>query len=65
MPSTRDTELKNCSSFPNNIIVSKRVIGEVITTMKHARIFIASRQKMHPTGVKLYAELIKNLGELE
>lgn len=36
-------------------------LSEVITTMRHARVFISSREKMHPTGVELYDELLERL----
>lgn len=36
-------------------------LADVITTMKHARIFIVSREKMHPTGVELYDDLLEKL----
>lgn len=37
------------------------IIAEVIVTMKHARVFISSREKMHPTGIELYDELLEKL----
>ncbi len=37
------------------------LIRETIITMRHARIFIMSREKMHPTGVQLYDELLAKL----
>lgn len=33
------------------------LFGEIWCTLNHARIFIVSREKMHPDGVKLYDEL--------
>ena len=36
-------------------------LEEIIVTMRHARIFITSREKMHPTGVQLYDELLEKL----
>lgn len=36
-------------------------IQELVTTMRHARTFITSREKMHPTGVSLYDELLSKL----
>lgn len=36
-------------------------LKEVIDTMRHARIFITSREKMHPTGIQLYDELLAKL----
>ena len=37
------------------------ILQEILVTMKHARIFITSREKMHPTGVELYDELLEKL----
>ena len=52
--------------FPEGITLGKKQVEEIISTLKHARTFITSREKMNPTGVKLYDELIKNLkAELE
>ena len=41
---------------------TENILADVIMTMRHARIFITSREKMHPTGIELYDEL---LGKLE
>ena len=40
------------------------LIGEAITSMSHAEIFLESREKMHPTGVQLWGELIDRLREV-
>lgn len=37
------------------------LMNDIITTMRHARVFIVSRHKMHPTGVQLYDELLEKL----
>jgi hypothetical protein len=37
------------------------LLDDVIVTMRHARIFITSREKMHPTGIELYDELLEKL----
>jgi Flp pilus assembly CpaF family ATPase len=37
------------------------ILQEIIVTMRHARVFITSREKMHPTGVQLYDELLTKL----
>lgn len=37
------------------------ILKDVIETMRHARVFITSREKMHPTGVQLYDELLAKL----
>lgn len=39
------------------------ILKEVIETMRHARVFIISREKMHPTGIQLYDELLAKLVE--
>lgn len=37
------------------------ILQDITVTMRHARVFITSREKMHPTGVKLYDELLAKL----
>jgi hypothetical protein len=39
----------------------ENILADIIVTMRHARIFIISREKMHPAGVKLYDELLDKL----
>ena len=39
-------------------------LREVIVTMKHAHVFITSREKMHPTGIELYDELLTKIAAL-
>ena len=39
----------------------RHLISEVITTMSHAEVFIASREKMHPTGIELWHGLLSRL----
>lgn len=50
--------------LPNIIKLSPHVLSEIITTLKHAQIFISSRQKMHHDGIKLHEDLITNLEDL-
>jgi hypothetical protein len=40
---------------------AENILADVIITMRHAHVFITSREKMHPTGVKLYQELLEKL----
>lgn len=42
---------------------SRAFLEEVLVTLEHARTFITSREKMHPTGVGLYDEDIAKLRE--
>lgn len=39
----------------------KELLREVAVTMRHARTFITSREKMHPTGVELYDQLLDEI----
>jgi hypothetical protein len=42
-------------------ILNGALLDELLVTLKHARTFITSRQKMHPDGVELYDDLILTL----
>lgn len=39
----------------------KELLREVAVTMRHARTFITSREKMHPTGIDLYDQLLAEI----
>ena len=41
--------------------LASTVLLDVIHTMRHARVFITSREKMNPTGVQLWDELLAKL----
>ncbi|MDZ7832804.1 MAG: hypothetical protein U5L07_13700 [Desulfobacterales bacterium] len=41
--------------------ITDEVFDEILNTLKHARVFISSRQKMHPDGIKLHEDLIAYL----
>lgn len=34
---------------------------ECLVTLRHARVFVRSREKMHPTGIELYDQLVKDV----
>jgi hypothetical protein len=36
----------------------RAVLIECLVTLRHARVFAASREKMHPTGLELYDQLV-------
>jgi hypothetical protein len=38
-----------------------KLLAEALTTLKHARVFISTREKMHPTGIELYDDLIRRM----
>jgi DNA-directed RNA polymerase subunit M/transcription elongation factor TFIIS len=42
---------------------ASKLLNEVIVTMRHARTFVASREKMNPAGVELYDELLARLDD--
>ena len=51
--------------MPNVIKITPYVLDDIIVTMRHALVFISSRQKMHEDGIKLYQELLSNLEGLK
>ena len=34
---------------------------ECLVTLRHASVFVRTRQKMHPTGLELYDQLVKDV----
>lgn len=44
-----------------NVRQYRDLMLESLVTLRHARVFTVSRQKMHPTGVELYDQLVKDL----
>jgi hypothetical protein len=38
------------------------LLREALVTLRHARVFIGSRERMHPTGISLYDDLV---GQIE
>jgi hypothetical protein len=39
----------------------KDLLLECLVTLRHARVFIRSREKMHPTGQELYDGLVRDI----
>jgi hypothetical protein len=37
------------------------ILLECLVTLRHAAVFVRTRQKMHPTGVELYDQLLKDV----
>jgi hypothetical protein len=58
------TECRELIKAAARIEALEAALREVIVTMRHAHIFIISREQMHPTGVKLYDELLDKLAVL-
>lgn len=48
-------------SLLNEFTQQRALLRETLVTMKHAHVFITSREKMHPTGVGLYDELVEQI----
>jgi hypothetical protein len=46
---------------PNTVLLDREVLRDILTTMRHALLFIKSRQKMHKDGVRLHEEVIRKL----
>ncbi len=40
------------------------LLDEILVTLRHARVFIKTREKMHPEGVRQYDDLIDRLHAL-
>lgn len=40
------------------------LLRETKTTLNHARVFISTREKMHPAGIVLYDELISQIEQV-
>ena len=41
----------------------KDILLECLVTLRHARTFVTSREKMHQTGIELYDNLIVEIGD--
>jgi len=41
----------------------KKLSDEIMAILYHAKIFIGTREKMHPDGIKLYTDALHNLKE--
>jgi hypothetical protein len=41
----------------------KDILLECLVTLRHARTFVTSREKMHQTGIELYDNLIVEIAE--
>ena len=37
------------------------LLHEALVTLRHARVFITSREQMHETGVELYDQLVTDI----
>ena len=46
---------------PHPVDAKMKLLEEALITLKHAHVFICTREKMHPDGIKLYQELISQI----
>ena len=42
----------------------KSIIRDAHTTMKHAQLFISTREKMHEAGQELYQDVLDSMGTI-
>lgn len=59
-----DFELKQINRLAFHNGRMRFLIGEAITSMSHAEVFIDSREKMHPIGQAQWGELIDRLRQV-
>lgn len=45
----------------NEFSQQRALLREALITLNHARVFISTREKMHPVGVGLYDDLIEQI----
>lgn len=39
----------------------RELLLECLVTLRHASVFVRTREKMHPTGLELYDQLVKDV----
>lgn len=39
----------------------REILLECLVTLRHASTFVRTREKMHPTGLELYDQLVKDV----
>jgi hypothetical protein len=44
--------------------IHRKVLKDVRDTLRHAKVFIATREKMHPDGQHLYDDVLKSVEAL-
>ena len=59
-----DSMRKTLEGYSYAITISPHIFKEIITTLKHAQIFISTKQKMHPDGINLHKDLITILEDI-
>ncbi len=39
----------------------REILLECLVTLRHASVFVRTRERMHPTGLELYDQLVKDI----
>lgn len=39
----------------------REILLECLVTLRHASVFVRTRERMHPTGLELYDQLVKDV----
>lgn len=39
----------------------REILLECLVTLRHASVFVRTRERMHPTGLELYDQLVKEI----
>jgi hypothetical protein len=61
-----DEDMEHEAKYKDHPVHEKmKLFKEALITLKHARVFIATREKMHPIGIELYDDLIRHMEALE
>lgn len=58
-----DALLARCEAAEARLAEAKRLLYECQATLKHAAVFVRTREKMHPAGVELYDALLARLAD--
>lgn len=56
-----DHQAKYQQATLNELTTQRALLRDALTTLNHARVFITTREKMHPTGISLYDELVRQI----
>ena len=55
-----DHERKYQSTL-NELTTQRALLRDALVTLNHARVFISTREKMHPVGIGLYDDLVRQI----
>ncbi len=55
------TAIGDFAPMPDELIAQRALLREALITLNHARVFVSTREKMHPVGVSLYDDLVDQI----